>query len=143
MDDALRASLEHAVIGGRTFEPAPRWHFLFLENRDILKDLLRLLPDNEAEEDITDAVAAFSDRSAAAAADACAGLNRMFAAAGDAGCRFSEDLLRVFSGPHSQSLKEALGVPADYMCIGAIVFTENMSPAEQEAVKWDIFSYLK
>ena len=143
MDDALRTSLEHAAVGGRTFEPAPRWHFLFLENRDILQDLLRLLPGSEAAEDVTDAVAAFSGRSAADAADACAGLNRMFAAAGDTGCRFSEELLRIFSGTHSQSLKEALGVPSDYMCIGAIVFGENVSPAEPEAVKWDIFSYMK
>ena len=41
MDDALRTSLENAAIGGRTFDPAPRWHFLFLENRDILQDLLQ------------------------------------------------------------------------------------------------------
>lgn len=143
MDDALRTSLEHAAISGRTFEPVPRWHFLFLENRDILQDLLKLLPGNGTEEDITDAVAAFSDRSAAAAADACAGLNRMFTAAEDNGCRFSEEVLQVFSGTHAEALKEALGVPKDYMCIGAIVFGENISPGEREAVKWDIFSYMK
>ena len=80
---------------------------------------------------------------AAAAADACAGLNRMFTAAEDNGCRFSEEVLQIFSGTHAEALKEALGVPKDYMCIGAIVFGENISPGEREAVKWDIFSYMK
>ena len=142
MDDQLRTELEQAAVRGCTFETSPAWHFLFLENTSLLQDLLELVRDAEDREAITDAVVAFSDPSPASAADACAALNRMYTAVQGNGVCFSNALTAFFSEAEADRLKEALGVPAEYICAGALVFGsfESADPAE---IRWNVFSYMK
>ncbi len=142
MEDRLRTMLEQAVVRGCTFEASPAWHFLFLENTSLLQELLVLVKGVEDRETITDAVVAFSDSSPASAADACAALSRMHSVVQGNGAAFSNALTAFFSEAEADRLKEALGVPAEYICAGALVFG-SFEPADSEDIRWDVFSYMK
>ena len=45
MDETFRQEYESLIIHSGTFEPDPKWHFVFIENPEILKGLLELLPE--------------------------------------------------------------------------------------------------
>ncbi len=142
MDDRQRTELEHAALNGCPFEQPPRWHFLFIENPEILQEMEALFPEERREKGITDAVIAFSARSASSAADAGAALNRMYEAASSA-CRFSDSFTVFFSRREAEALKEAFGVPEGYVCAGALVFSAPSEEKPEVPLRWDVFSYMK
>lgn len=142
MDDTKRTALEHAAMEGCTLEEDPQWHFLFIENAAVLQQMMELFPEQLREPGITDAVLAFSARSAVAAADAGAALCRMYEAS-SADCAFSEAFTVFFSQKQAEALKEALGVPAGFVCAGALVFPKQNTQQHGNPPRWDVFSYMK
>ena len=145
MEDRVRQLCEQSIMQGSVFEPDPRWHFLFLENPDILHSLTEFFPEGKRPEGVRDILAAFAERSSVSAAcDACAALSRVKQTMQEArvDCRFSESFTLFFSKRDISQLKEAFGIPADYLCAGVLVFTGNPPEETIHPLSWDVFSYM-
>ena len=144
MNEAQRQQLESVIVQSRTFRANPEWHFVFIENPEILNPLLELIPGLEG---VTaeDAVLAFAaSGSMGARADASAALYRVYCTAENPAGRFCEPLTMYFNIPQGQRIAAAFGVPEGYVCTGALLFSGTPEPENHsEEIKWDVFSCIR
>ena len=145
MNDELRQQVESAVLGSSTFIPDPDWHFVFIENPEILSGLLELIPGMETTEkqECLLSFSAFNDiasraDSASALYRACTILNAACTAS------FSELLAMYFNIPEGKPIAAAFGVPEGYVCTGALLINQKSRTNEETpAIRWDVFSYIR
>ncbi|MBR2793333.1 MAG: hypothetical protein IKE16_01705 [Solobacterium sp.] len=141
MDQTLKAQLEGSAIDAPTFSDPPGWFFVFMENEEMLKELLSLL---EAEEEAEAAVFVFARRDDwPSLVDACGALARMKESA----LRLGRDLcmharLTMFlKAPSSEAMRTAFGVKEGYECVFACLIKPS-EPKERE-LHWDVFSSIQ
>jgi len=143
MEDKFRAECESAILHSRTFGDEPDWHFVFIENPEILASLLELIPGMEAVRG-SDALLGFAKRgSFETQADVASALYRVFCIAEETPCAYSEPLTLYFNIPEGQKLAAAFGVPHGYSCVGALLFPGNETIASEPEAKWNVFSYIR
>ncbi|MBR2676253.1 MAG: hypothetical protein IKE28_05010 [Solobacterium sp.] len=147
MDDGLRQEYESLILHSGTFERDPKWHFVFLENQEILQGLLELLPELETA-DAEEALLGFAEAgSYEAVADTAAALWRVFTVSKERQApQFSVALTRYFQTKESQRIAAAFGVPEGYVCAGALLFwnsADTSGPALEADVQWNVFSYIR
>ena len=144
MEDTLRSELEEAALGALTFQPAPAWFFLFLEEAPATASLFELVDGFDAAEH-TEAIVAFAvSHDAASFNDAAAALYRMRWTAKDrCSVEFSTPLTAFFQMPATIKIREALGIPEGYACVGALRLDPGTTELPEEEPKWNVFSYVR
>ncbi len=147
MDNAQRKEYESLILHSETFEQDPNWHFVFIENSEILSGLLELLPEM-SEGTAHEALLGFARvGDCGAAADTAAALYRVYCVAGEyTEIQYSSHLTQYFQTAASRRIAEAFGVPERYLCTGALLFFEETDALQQTAkkeVQWNVFSYIR
>ena len=148
MDETFRQEYESLILHSGTFERDPQWHFVFIENPEILKGLLELLPGMETVK-AGEALLGFARAGAYdSAADTAAALWRVYTVSKERQHpQFSPELTRYFRMKESQRIAAAFGVPEGYLCEGALLFlnedTDTPCKTSEEDVQWNVFSYIR
>ena len=144
MEDTLRNDCESAILHSKPFGPHPDWHFMWIENPEILASLLELIPGME-EISGTDALLGFARRgSFLAEAETAAALYRVFCLTQETTpCDFSEPLTLYFHIPEGQKIAAAFGVPQGFVCVGALLFSGARQALTETEPDWTVFSYVR
>ncbi|MBQ9328861.1 MAG: hypothetical protein IJ225_10050 [Solobacterium sp.] len=139
MNEELRASLEEAAVKGYTLSQVPKWHFLFLENTEMLSSLKELCGEKCSYDS---GIAVFgSKRDWPSCIDACSALNRMAEVSSGV---LSEAMRKWMLREEAGELLEALGVPEGYVCLGVLLIdVQEEHPLPSRKIRWNVFSYMK
>ena len=139
MDENLKSQLAQSALEGATFSEDPGWFFVFLENTEMVKELLSLLDAKAAEEREAILVFAKGDEWASFI-DACGALYRMKETALQSGKDLVLDprLTHFLKAPASLEIRTAFGVKEGCECVGAVLVKDAV-PYERE-FRWDVFS---